>query len=43
MLDVPLWLWIATVVAFVGILALDLLTGHRNQRAVTTRAAALGV
>ncbi len=43
MLDVPLWLWLATVAGFVSILALDLITGHRNQREVTTRAAATGV
>jgi tellurite resistance protein TerC len=42
-LDVPLWLWIATVVAFIGILAIDLVAGHRNPAAVTTRAAATGV
>jgi tellurite resistance protein TerC len=42
-LDVPLWLWAATLAAFVAVLALDLLTGHRNQNEVTTRAAALGV
>ena len=43
MLDVPLWLWIATVVAFVAILAIDLVSGQRNPREVTARAAATGV
>ncbi|MDX6199750.1 MAG: tellurite resistance protein TerC [Actinomycetota bacterium] len=43
MLDVPIWLWIATVTAFVAILAVDLVSGHRNPREVTTRAAATGV
>jgi tellurite resistance protein TerC len=42
-LDVPLWLWTATVAAFVLILAIDLISGHRNPREVTTRAAATGV
>jgi tellurite resistance protein TerC len=42
-LDVPLWLWIATLAAFAAILAVDLVTGHRNEREVTTRAAATGV
>jgi tellurite resistance protein TerC len=42
-LDVPLWLWIATLAAFVAILGIDLVTGHRNDREVTTRAAATGV
>jgi tellurite resistance protein TerC len=42
-LEVPLWLWIATVAVFVAILAIDLLSGHRNPREVTTRAAATGV
>jgi tellurite resistance protein TerC len=42
-LDVPLWLWTATVAAFVAILAIDLISGHRNPREVTTRAAATGV
>lgn len=43
MLDVPLWLWIVTLVTLVGILAVDLIVGHRNSREVTTRAAAAGV
>ena len=43
MLDVPFWLWTATVIAFVAVLAIDLLAGHRNPTAVTTRAAATGV
>jgi tellurite resistance protein TerC len=42
-LDVPLWLWAATLTAFVAILALDLITGHRKAGEVTTRAAATGV
>ncbi|MDQ1430982.1 MAG: tellurite resistance protein TerC [Actinomycetota bacterium] len=43
MLDVPLWLWVATLSAFVAILAVDLITGHRKAGDVTTRAAATGV
>ena len=43
MLDVPLWLWVVTLVALLGVLAVDLVAGHRNPREVTTRAAATGV
>ena len=43
MLDVPLWLWVATLVTLVGILSVDLVLGHRNPDEVTTRAAATGV
>jgi tellurite resistance protein TerC len=42
-LDIPLWLWGATLAGFIGILAVDLVSGHRNTRDVTTRAAATGV
>jgi tellurite resistance protein TerC len=42
-LDVPLWLWAATLTAFVLILAVDLATGHRRAGDVTTREAATGV
>jgi tellurite resistance protein TerC len=42
-LDVPLWLWIATLSAFVAILAVDLIAGHRKEGEVTTRDAATGV
>ncbi|MCU1591133.1 MAG: putative rane protein [Frankiales bacterium] len=43
MLDVPLWMWVATLAAFVAILAVDLISGHRRPGDVTTRAAATGV
>ncbi|MDT7537531.1 MAG: tellurite resistance protein TerC [Actinomycetota bacterium] len=43
MLDVPLWLWAATLTAFIAILAIDLITGHRKSGEVTTRDAAMGV
>ena len=43
MLDVPLWVWIATLTGLLTVLAVDLVGGQRNPRAVTTRAAALGV
>ena len=43
MLDVPLWLWAATLVAFIAILAVDLIAGHRHAGEVTTREAATGV
>ena len=43
MLDVPLWLWVATLSAFIAILAVDLVTGHRKAGDVTTRDAATGV
>ena len=43
MLDVPLWLWFATLGTLVAILAVDLVAGHRNTRPVTTKAAATGV
>jgi tellurite resistance protein TerC len=42
-LDVPLWLWVATIAAFVVILSLDLYLGHRRPGEVTTRAAATGI
>jgi tellurite resistance protein TerC len=42
-LDVPLWIWTATLLGFVTILAIDLIGGHRSKKAVTTRAAATGV
>ncbi|MCA1710616.1 MAG: TerC/Alx family metal homeostasis membrane protein [Actinobacteria bacterium] len=38
-----LYTWIATLVGFVAILAIDLIGGHRSKKAVTTRAAAIGV
>ena len=40
MLDVPLWLWVATLATFVAILAIDLYIGHRRPGEVTTAAAA---
>ena len=43
MLDVPLWLWSATLAGLLFVLAVDLIAGHRSKKAVTTRAAALGV
>jgi len=42
-LNVPLWLWVATLAALVGILVVDLVLGHRRQAETTTRAAATGV
>ncbi|MBK5306920.1 MAG: TerC/Alx family metal homeostasis membrane protein [Frankiaceae bacterium] len=43
MLDVPLWLWIATLATFVAILAVDLIAGHRKEGDVSTKDAATGV
>jgi tellurite resistance protein TerC len=42
-LDVPLWLWFATLGTLVAILAVDLVAGHRNTEPVTTRGAVRGV
>jgi len=42
-LDVPLWLWVATLASLLGILVVDLVLGHRQQAEITTRAAATGV
>jgi tellurite resistance protein TerC len=42
-LDVPLWLWVATLATLLGILVVDLVIGHRQRSEVTTRAAATGV
>jgi tellurite resistance protein TerC len=42
-LDVPTWVWLATVVALLGVLAVDLAIAHRSAHEPTTRSAALGV
>jgi len=42
-LDVPFWVWTATLVGLLTVLAVDLVVGHRKAEPVTTRRAALGV
>lgn len=43
MLDVPFWVWTATLVGLLTVLAVDLVVGHRKDEPVTTREASLGV
>jgi tellurite resistance protein TerC len=38
--DVPVWVWVATLLVIGGVLGTDLVSGVRNPRAVTTAAAA---
>lgn len=43
MLDVPPWLWVATLVGLLAVIVVDLLLGNREQTEPTTRAATFGV
>ena len=43
MLDVPTWVWVATLLGLVAILTADLLLARRSEREPSTRSAALGV
>ena len=43
MLDIPTWVWAATLTALLGVIVADLLLGNRRAAPPTTRTAALGV
>lgn len=43
MLDVPSWVWVATLLGLLGVLTADLLLARRSVREPSTRTAALGV
>ena len=43
MLDVPTWLWVATLLAILCVLTVDLVIARRSDREPSTRSAALGV
>jgi tellurite resistance protein TerC len=42
-LDVPTWVWLATLLGLLGILAVDLTVARRSKHEPSTRSAALGV